>query len=143
MIAALLAAFSCATIPHKPDFTIDVKPVLTEIKKDPSQIPDKNLRNWITDKLTECSTKISEQSRYINELETALDIERKKNEEKDKIIARKSEGAGQASGMKFQWYAVIGIILLALIGFFLWIMRNGLPGLLIPKPKINPTDIVR
>ena len=132
--ALFFGAFFCSTVEHKPTGkSVDVSPVIKILKDDPDKIPDKYLRDFVTDKLTECSTALKDQGAYIRQLEDALAECRKKNEEKDKIIAKKSEGAGQAFGMKFQWYGVIGIIILGLIGFFLWIMRNGLPGLFIPK----------
>ncbi|MBM9579708.1 hypothetical protein JWG45_21395 [Leptospira sp. 201903070] len=83
--------------------------------------------------LDRCDARNIENAKEIAQLKEALRKCANENEKKDVQLTKVSKEAGEGSGIKWLYYAVIGFIILSLIALILVVLavlalrRNGLP----------------
>ncbi|MBE7411444.1 MAG: hypothetical protein L6Q54_10985 [Leptospiraceae bacterium] len=119
ILAVMLTAFSCTTIPHKNTSAIDIQPVKNAVKSSPelnSSQQGRALSGWIQDKLNECESNIKGKSEYQKDLENKL----QKKDEEISINKKRIEEYAELAG-KYETLRNIAIIAgLSAIGMFLW-----------------------
>ena len=120
ILISLLIMFSCASVPHKPTAeNIDLSEIINRVEKDEAIPQDK--KNYITSELKNAQSGLQSQSRYIIELENKLAEKDKVAESQNKKIESLSESKGRVKQMDYQFWGVIGLCVLALIGVALYI----------------------
>ena len=120
ILISLLIMFSCASVPHKPTAeNIDLSEIINRVEKDEAIPQDK--KNYIASELKNAQNGLQSQSRYIIELENKLAEKDKVVESQNKKIESLSESKGRVKQMDYQFWGVIGLCVLALIGVALYI----------------------
>ncbi len=120
ILISLLIVFSCASVPHKPTAeNIDLSEIINRVEKDEAIPQDK--KNYIASELKNAQSGLQSQSRYIIELENKLAEKDKVAESQNKKIESLSESKGRVKQMDYQFWGVIGLCVLALIGVALYI----------------------
>ena len=120
ILISLLIMFSCASVPHKPTAeNIDLSEIINRVEKDEAIPQDK--KNYIASELKSAQSGLQSQSRYIIELEDKLAEKDKVVESQNKKIESLSESKGRVKQMDYQFWGVIGLCVLALIGVVLYI----------------------
>ena len=120
ILISLLIVFSCASVPHKPTAeNIDLSEIINRVEKDEAIPQDK--KNYIASELKNAQNGLQSQSRYIIELENKLAEKDKVVESQNKKIESLSESKGRVKQMDYQFWGVIGLCVLALIGVALYI----------------------
>jgi len=117
----ILIFVTCASIPHKPTAeNIDLSEIINRVEKDEAIPQDK--KNYIASELKNAQSGLQSQARYIIELETERAEQRQKLDELQKKIENLSESKGRIKQIDYQFWGLIGIGIMILVGFFLFII---------------------
>jgi len=129
----VLLLLSCASIAHKPIDVVDLGEVINRVEKDQAIPEDK--KNYFLSELKQAQAVMKNQAEYIRVLEkTNAELQQKNDDlkvsnkkEVDSLnseIKSLSESKGRIKQMDYQFWGLIGIALLALIGFVLYLVNK-------------------
>lgn len=117
----ILIFVTCSSIPHKPTAeNIDLTEIINRVEQDEAIPQDK--KNYIASELKNAQSGLKSQSRYIIELENKLAEKDKTIESQNKKIESLSESKGRIKQIDYQFWGLIGIGIMVLVGFFLFII---------------------
>ena len=117
----LLIFITCASVPHKPTAeNLDLSEIINRVEKDEAIPQDK--KNYIASELKNAQSGLQSQSKYIIELENKLAEKDKTIEIQNKKIESLSESKGRIKQLDYQFWGLIGIGVLVLAGFVLFII---------------------
>ena len=117
----ILIFITCASVPHKPTAeNLDLSEIINRVEKDEAIPQDK--KNYIASELKNAQSGLQSQSKYIIELENKLAEKDKTIESQNKKIESLSESKGRIKQIDYIFWGLIGIGVLVLAGFVLFII---------------------
>lgn len=133
LILLLGYIYSCSSIPHKPIEVVDLGEVINRVEKDQAIPEDK--KNYYLAELKQAQAVMKNQAEYIFVIEKknaelqqtndSLKISHKKEVDSlNSEIKSLSESKGRIKQMDYQFWGLIGIALLACIGFVLYLINK-------------------
>lgn len=115
-----LTILKCSTTQHKESNVVDLREIINRVEMDEAIPQDK--KNYIASELKNAQRELNSKSQTIADLQKENNEQDKTIQDLQKKVEKLSEAKGRINQIDYQFWGLIGIILLFVIIFILWII---------------------